>query len=114
MEDCLFCKIIAGEIPSNKIYEDERVYAFTDIDPKAPAHILVIPKKHIKSILEVSEEDFEYLDAMVRAAQKIAETQKIAADGFRLVFNTGENGGQTVHHLHMHLLGGRYMEWPPG
>ena len=114
MEDCLFCKIVTGEIPSNKVYEDAFVYAFTDIDPKAPVHILLIPKKHLKSILEVKGGDFEYITARVKAAQKIAEEKGIAADGFRLVFNTGENGGQTVHHLHMHLLGGRYMEWPPG
>ena len=114
MEDCLFCKIVTGEIPSNKVYEDAFVYAFTDIDPKAPVHILLIPKKHLKSILEVKGGDFEYINAMVKAAQKIAEEKGIAADGFRLVFNTGENGRQTVHHLHMHLLGGRYMEWPPG
>ncbi|MBC5647343.1 histidine triad nucleotide-binding protein [Christensenella tenuis] len=114
MEDCLFCRIITGEIPSNKVYEDEFVYAFTDIDPKAPVHILIIPKKHLKSILEVKDGDFEYIDAMIKAAQKIAAEKGIAADGFRLVFNTGENGGQTVPHLHLHLLGGRYLEWPPG
>lgn len=114
MEDCLFCKIITGEIPSNKVYEDELVYAFTDIDPQAPVHILIIPKKHIKSILEVEEGDFEYIDAMVKAAQKIAADKGIASDGFRVVFNVGENGGQTVPHLHLHLLGGRYLEWPPG
>lgn len=114
MTDCLFCKIITGEIPSNKIYEDEKVYAFTDIDPKAPVHILVIPKKHIQSILQVKAEDMEYIGAMVCAAQQIAKDQNIAEEGFRTVFNTGENGGQTVPHLHMHILGGRYMEWPPG
>ncbi|WP_066688788.1 histidine triad nucleotide-binding protein [Christensenella intestinihominis] len=114
MEDCLFCKIISGDIPSNKVYEDELVYAFTDIDPQAPVHILIIPKKHIESILKVQDGDFQYVDAMVKAAQKIAAEKGIAQDGFRIVFNTGENGGQTVHHLHLHLLGGRYMEWPPG
>lgn len=114
MEDCLFCKIIAGEIPSNKVYEDELVYAFYDIDPKAPEHILIIPKKHIASILEVQDDDFSYVEAMIKAAQKISKEKGIDADGFRLVFNTGKNGGQTVHHLHMHLLGGRYLEWPPG
>lgn len=114
MEDCLFCKIIAGEIPSNKVYEDDMVYSFYDIDPKAPEHILIIPKKHMKSILEVQGDDFQYVDAMIKAAQEIAAEKGLDADGFRLVFNTGENGGQTVPHLHMHLLGGRYMEWPPG
>lgn len=114
MEDCLFCKIISGDIPSNKVYEDELVYAFTDIDPQAPVHILIIPKKHIESILKVQDGDFQYVDAMAKAAQKIAAEKGIAQDGFRIVFNTGENGGQTVHHLHLHLLGGRYMEWPPG
>jgi histidine triad (HIT) family protein len=114
MEDCLFCKIIAGEIPSKKVYEDDMVYAFYDIDPQAPEHVLIIPKKHFQSILEIGENDFQYLNAMVRAAQKIAREKGVAEDGFRLVFNTGENGGQTVPHLHMHLLGGRFLEWPPG
>ncbi len=114
MEDCLFCKMIAGEIPSNKVYEDDMVYAFYDIDPKAPEHILIIPKKHLKSIMEVSEGDFCYVQAMISAAQHIAQEKGIAQDGFRLVFNTGSNGGQTVHHLHLHLLGGREFGWPPG
>ncbi|MEG1472747.1 MAG: histidine triad nucleotide-binding protein [Christensenella sp.] len=114
MDDCLFCKIIAREIPSNKVYEDDMVYAFADIDPKAPEHILIIPKKHFDSILNVQGEDFAYVDAMMKAAQKITAERGIANDGFRLVFNTGENGGQTVKHLHMHLLGGRSLSWPPG
>lgn len=114
MEDCLFCKIIAGEIPGNKVYEEDMVYAFYDIDPKAPEHILIIPKKHIKSILEVGEGDFCYIEAMIKAAQKLAAEKGFAQDGFRLVFNTGANGGQTVHHLHLHLLGGREFGWPPG
>ncbi|BDF58540.1 histidine triad nucleotide-binding protein [Christensenellaceae bacterium] len=114
MADCLFCKIIAGEIPSGKVYEDDMVYAFCDIDPQAPEHILIIPKKHFESILAVSGEDFKYVDCMMQAAQKIAREKGLAEDGFRLVFNTGKSGGQTVPHLHMHLLGGRSMEWPPG
>lgn len=114
MEDCLFCKIAAGEIPSNKVYEDDMVYAFYDIDPKAPVHILIIPKKHIQSILQVGEADFPYLQRMILVAQRIAAEKGIADEGFRLIFNTGKNGGQTVPHLHLHILGGRYMEWPPG
>ncbi|MEA4852836.1 MAG: histidine triad nucleotide-binding protein [Christensenella sp.] len=114
MEDCLFCRIIAGEIPSEKVYEDDLVYAFHDIDPQAPEHVLIIPKKHIKSMMQIENDDFIYLEAMVKAAQKIAREKGIDKDGFRAVFNTGDNGGQTVHHLHMHLLGGRFMQWPPG
>ena len=114
MADCLFCKIIAGEIPSDKVYEDDMVYAFSDIEPQAPVHILIIPKKHFGSIMDVAGEDFKYVNRMTETAQRIAREKGLAEDGFRLVFNTGKNGGQTVPHLHMHLLGGRYMEWPPG
>lgn len=114
MEDCLFCKIIAGDIPSNKVYEDDMVYAFYDIEPQAPEHILIIPKKHFDSILSVAGKDFEYVDRMIEAAQKLAKEKGFEKDGFRLVFNTGKDGGQTVQHLHLHLLGGRSLQWPPG
>lgn len=114
MDDCLFCKIVAGSIPSDKVYEDDLVLAFRDIDPKAPVHILIIPKKHFGSIMDVVSGDEEYLEAMTKAAQQIAREQQIDEKGFRLVVNTGENGGQTVPHLHMHLLGGRALGWPPG
>lgn len=114
MSDCIFCKIIAGEIPSNKVYEDEYVYAFKDIAPAAPTHILVIPKKHIRNITQVSVEDMIYVSAAVEAIKKIAAQEGIDESGFRTVINTGKDGGQTVEHLHFHILGGRYLEWPPG
>ena len=114
MEDCIFCKIIAGEIPSKKIFEDDRVVAFYDIDAKAPVHFLVIPKKHIGSILELGGEDGELVAHVFEVIKKLAAELEIADDGFRVVINTGENGGQTVHHLHFHILGGRNLEWPPG
>ena len=114
MEDCLFCKIAAGIIPSTKVYEDETVYAFRDIDPQAPEHVLLIPKKHIKSIMEIAPEDAALVAHMFEAAQIIAKDLGIAEDGFRTVFNTGKNGQQTVPHLHMHILGGRMLQWPPG
>lgn len=109
--NCLFCRIIAGEIPSTKVYEDENVLAFRDIDPQAPVHILLIPKKHFDSILEA---DPETVGMLTEVAQKLAVEEGIAENGFRIVINTGDEGGQSVKHLHMHLLGGRSMEWPPG
>jgi len=113
MEDCLFCKILGGGISSEKVYEDEMVYAFNDIDPKAPVHVLIIPKAHAESIMDM-EGKGDYLEAMFAAAREIAREKGIDEKGFRLVINTGDDGGQTVHHLHMHMLGGRQMEWPPG
>lgn len=114
MADCLFCKIAAGEIPSKKAYEDEQVQAFYDIDPQAPVHVLIIPKKHIESALALAPEDDAMLAHMFRVAQKLAKELGVAEKGFRLVFNTGAEGGQSVPHLHMHLLGGRNLGWPPG
>lgn len=114
MDNCLFCKIIAGEIPSQKVYEDDHVLAFRDIDPKAPVHVLIIPKKHFGSVMDLGDADAEYLEAMTHAAQEIARKEGLDETGFRLVINTGEGGGQTVPHLHMHLLGGRALGWPPG
>lgn len=113
MNDCLFCKIAAGEIPSEKVYEDEYVYAFNDIDKKAPEHILIIPKEHVNSILDI-DTNGDILNKMIRAAQKIAKDKHLDENGFRLVVNTGKDGGQTVNHLHIHLLGGRELGWPPG
>ncbi len=114
MQDCIFCKIIAGEIPCDKVLENDWVLAFRDIDPKAPQHILIIPKKHMESALAVRDEDLPYWDAILHAAQEIASQQGVDESGFRMVINTGEHGGQTVPHLHLHLLGGRYLAWPPG
>lgn len=112
--DCIFCKIAAHQIPVQPVYEDELIIAFSDINPVAPVHILVIPKKHLDSLLEVQSEDQLLLGHMFAVIPQIASQQGLAADGFRLVVNTKEHGGQTVHHLHCHLLGGRFMTWPPG
>jgi Diadenosine tetraphosphate (Ap4A) hydrolase and other HIT family hydrolases len=113
MEDCLFCRIVSGGIPAKKAYEDETALAFYDIDPKAPVHVLVIPKKHIASLAAAGEEDFGLVTHLMRVAQRLAKELKLD-NGFRLVVNTGREGGQTVAHLHIHLLGGRAMGWPPG
>ena len=112
--DCLFCKIAAGEIPSAKVYEDEKVLAFRDIEPQAPVHILIIPKEHIKSANEINDENCAIVGHIFSVASKIAQQEGIAADGYRIVNNCGEGGGQTVGHLHFHMLGGRALAWPPG
>ena len=111
--DCIFCKIVAGSIPSKKAYEDERIFAFHDIDPKAPTHILVIPKKHIPSLADAAEGDEGLMGRILLAAAEIARQQELAK-GYRVAISTGPLGGQTVDHLHLHLLGGRQMHWPPG
>lgn len=113
-EDCLFCKIIAGDIPSNKVFEDEDVYAFHDIKPAAPTHILVIPKKHLHAVNAANEAEQALLGKVLLTANQIAHDQGLAEDGFRYVINTGDQGGQTVFHLHLHVLGGRQFTWPPG
>ncbi len=112
MEDCLFCKISQGEIPSQKVYEDENFYAFKDIAPVAPVHVLVIPKKHIANIAALTEADADVAAKMLYAIQKVACILGIDADGYRVIFNTGEKAGQTVHHMHAHILGGKEMAWP--
>lgn len=114
MEDCIFCKIVKGEIPCKKVYEDERVLAFHDVNPAAPVHVLVIPKKHMQDITQVSAEDMVFVNAAILAAQKIVKEMGLSGDGFRIVINTGKMGGQTVPHLHFHILGGRMLAWPPG
>lgn len=111
MENCLFCRIVSGEIPSSKVYEDEKVLAFRDIDPQAPQHVLVIPKQHFDSILDADSETVGYMQTIV---VKLAKELGIDESGFRLVVNTGKDGQQSVRHLHMHILGGRSMKWPPG
>jgi histidine triad (HIT) family protein len=110
---CLFCKIIAGESPSKMVFEDDLTYAFRDINPQAPTHVLVVPRKHIASLAEAGAEDEGLLGYLHLIAARIAASEGLT-DGFRTVVNTGPDGGQTVDHIHVHLLGGRSMQWPPG
>lgn len=113
MDDCLFCKIIKGEIPSTKIYEDEYVYAFLDIAPQAPFHAVIVPKVHLVSAAEINDSNSIYVAKIYEAVAIIAEKENLEK-GFRVVTNCGEDGGQTVGHLHFHLLARRYLQWPPG
>jgi histidine triad (HIT) family protein len=112
--DCLFCRIIAGEIPSSQVYADEHVVAIRDIAPQAPTHVLLLSRKHIASIRDIAAADKPIISEICAAATSIAKDEGIAEDGYRLVVNVGQNGGQTVDHLHVHMLGGRRMTWPPG
>ena len=114
IDSCIFCKIANKEIPSEIVYENDKVLAFKDLDPHAPVHILLIPKEHINSIMDINETNIDILEHITMAAKKIANIYKIGEKGFRLVNNCGADGGQTVFHLHFHLLGGRTMTWPPG
>lgn len=115
MADCIFCKISSGEIKSDFVYEDDSVVAFRDINPQAPTHILIVPKKHIQSINDFQSDDKELAaHILVDVVPKLAKDLKIAESGYRVVVNTGDEGGQTVNHLHFHLIGGRSMQWPPG
>lgn len=111
MDNCLFCKIVRGEIPSSKVYEDDTVLAFRDIEPQAPVHVLLIPKEHFDSIMEVDGKTFAHMKTVIK---KLAVDLGIAENGFRVVINTGRDGQQSVKHLHFHILGGRSMQWPPG
>jgi histidine triad (HIT) family protein len=113
MTNCLFCKIVAEEIPSVKVLENSDFLAFRDIDPKAPVHVLVIPKKHFEDIAELSKEDNVLTAGLMKFATEVTEVEKLE-EGFRIVFNTGQEGGQTVQHVHAHVLGGRSLTWPPG
>jgi histidine triad (HIT) family protein len=114
MSDCIFCKIIAGEIPSEKVHSDETVTAFRDINPAAPTHILIIPNKHIPSINDISAADEETIGHLFTVARQLAEGEGINETGYRLIINTGPDGGQVVFHLHLHLLGGQKMRYPMG
>lgn len=114
MNDCVFCKIVQGEIPSNKVYEDDKILSFKDLNPEAPVHVLIIPKKHIASLTEVNEEDAEIIAHIFKTIPKIVKDLGIDKDGYRVVSNCGEFGGQSVPHVHFHLLGGRSLNWPPG
>ena len=113
MKDCLFCKIVAKEIPSEKVYEDELVYAFKDVSPQAPVHFLIVPKKHISSIDELEESDKELVGHIMLLVKKLTGELGLT-NGYRVVINCKEDGGQTVEHLHFHILGGRSLNWPPG
>lgn len=113
MSDCLFCKIAAGEIPAEKLYEDDEMLAFRDISPQAPTHFLVIPKKHLVDVSSVQEADEQLMGKLLRKTAEIAADNGIA-EGFRVVINSGPGAGQLVFHIHMHILGGRPMNWPPG
>ena len=113
-DNCLFCKMIKREIPASIVYEDDRVLAFNDINPQAPTHVLVVPKKHIATLNDLAAGDDQIVGEVVRRAAAIAGDRGISAGGFRTVFNTNKEAGQTVFHIHLHLLGGRGMTWPPG
>ena len=114
MSDCIFCKIVQGEIPSKKIYEDDELLAFHDVNPQAPVHFLVIPKKHIPSIMELDAADAALPGRLLFKAQEIAKELGCGEKGARFVINCKSHGGQTVDHLHLHVLGGRHLAWPPG
>lgn len=112
--DCIFCKIAAGEMSADMVREDDRVVAFRDVNPQAPTHILVIPRKHIPSVNRLDDADASLVGDLYLAARDIAAEEGVADDGYRLVMNTGEGAGQSVFHIHLHLLGGRALGWPPG
>lgn len=114
MTDCLFCKIINGDIPSDKIYEDEFTYSFRDINPVASTHVLVIPKIHVNGLNDLKYENIDIMSKLTLSAQKITELEGIKKNGYRFVINSGIDGGQTVSHLHLHIIGGRKLKWPPG
>jgi histidine triad (HIT) family protein len=113
-KDCLFCKILAGDIPAEVIYESDTALAFRDINPQAPTHAVIIPRKHIATINDVDVEDMESVGGLFVAAKEIAKQESLAERGYRVVMNCNEDAGQTVFHIHLHLLGGRSMSWPPG
>ncbi len=112
MSDCLFCKIIAGEIPSKKVFEDDSAFAFEDVNPGAPTHVLIVPRKHIATVAEMDSDDETLLGHLFSVANKVAAESGI--EDYRLVINNGEGVGQSVFHIHLHVLGGRAMSWPPG
>lgn len=114
MSDCLFCKIRAGEIPAEIVYQDQKVIAFNDINPQAPVHILIIPHEHIATINEIDESNADIIGHMFAVSTKLAEQFGLAGPGYRTVINCNRNGGQAVYHIHLHLIGGRQMGWPPG
>ena len=114
MADCLFCKIVAGQVPATIVFQDDHLVAFKDITPRAPTHVLIVPRRHIASLNDLSAGDDALVGEMVRAAAAIATEQGLADRGYRTVFNCNADAGQTVFHIHLHVLGGRTMAWPPG
>jgi histidine triad (HIT) family protein len=114
MGECLFCRIVSGEVPSDRVYEDDEILAFKDINPQAPIHVLLIPKKHMPTVLDMGEEDMRLVGRLFKVAGDIAREMGIAESGFRLVVNCNRDAGQAVFHFHVHLLGGRGFSWPPG
>ena len=114
MSECLFCRIRDGQLPAQKVHEDDRCFAIRDLRPQAPTHILVIPKKHIATLNDLSDDDAEAVGHLVVVAKKVAAAEGLADDGWRTVFNVNEHAGQTVFHIHLHVLGGRTFAWPPG
>ena len=114
MENCIFCKIVSGEIPSDFVYEDDLMVAFNDLNPQAPTHVLFVPKKHIDSLDTASEEDFEAFGKIFKAIGEYAKKEGFSEDGYRIVNNVNKMGGQDVYHIHFHLIAGRQMQWPPG
>jgi histidine triad (HIT) family protein len=114
MVNCIFCQIIAGTIPGEKVFENEHVVALRDINPQAPAHLLVVPRRHIATLNDLQPQDGELMGEMMLVATQLAGQQNLAERGYRLVINCNRDGGQSIYHIHLHLLGGRYMRWPPG
>lgn len=114
MSDCLFCKIIGGEIPADIVFQSDAAIAFRDINPQAPTHILIIPRRHITTINDITDDDTPLVGSLFTAAREIAAQEGLADDGYRVVMNCGEGAGQSVFHIHLHLLGGRALNWPPG
>ncbi|MFW6279162.1 MAG: histidine triad nucleotide-binding protein [Bacillota bacterium] len=114
MADCIFCKIASGEMNTDLVYEDDKVVAFEDVNAQAPTHLLIVPKKHVPTLLDLQEDDYSLVAHIYKVANELAEQQGIAEDGFRIVANCKDDGGQTVYHIHFHLLGGRMLQWPPG
>jgi histidine triad (HIT) family protein len=112
--DCLFCRIVAGDVPAQVVHESEHAVAFRDLNPQAPLHVLVVPRRHVDNAATVSRDDAEITADMLITARRVAEAEGVAESGYRLVFNVGDDGGNTVGHLHLHVLGGRRLGWPPG
>lgn len=112
--DCLFCKIADGKIPAKIVFNDEKIVAFEDINPQAPIHVIIIPRKHIPTVLDIENEDFDLMGYLYKVASKIAVDKNIDEDGFRLVINCNRSAGQEIFHIHIHMLGGREFGWPPG